>query len=69
MLSGSIGPRELRVNEKMTLLYVDLCRDGSVRTYYNKPVEIGSIDTLTKRDFSVAIDLKRIPNFIDWTRK
>jgi hypothetical protein len=69
MLSGSIGPQEQPLGNGRFVVYGESARNGVLSVHFNPPVQEGSIESLTRQQFSICTDLKAIPNKLDWVKK
>lgn len=69
MLSGSIGPQELPIGDGRSIVYGESARNGVLGVWFNPPVQEGSIESLTRQQFSVCTDLKVIPEYLGWVEK
>ena len=66
VLHGSIGPKNLRSVNGWTIAYGDSAKNGVLSVHFNDPVKDGAIDSLTKQEFSICVDLKSIPRKLEW---
>ena len=69
MLSGSIGPQEQPIGDGRSIVYGESARNGVLGVWFNPPVQEGSIESLTRQQFSICTDLKVIPEYLGWVEK